>query len=90
MGTRPRLAVDEAIGDLPDSLRDESLAVCHPAERRSPPQPTAQARPRSTDSNSQLRAIAEEYGSSGGDELVLDAFVRGWVKVMENDRVESE
>jgi catalase-peroxidase len=36
--------------------------------------------------NSQLRAIAEEYGSAGGDELMLDAFVRGWVKVMENDR----
>jgi catalase-peroxidase len=36
--------------------------------------------------NSQLRAIAEEYASAGGDELMLDAFVRGWVKVMENDR----
>ncbi len=37
-------------------------------------------------SNSQLRAIAEEYGAAGGDELFLDAFVSGWVKVMENDR----
>ena len=37
-------------------------------------------------SNSQLRAIAEEYASVGGDELFLDAFVSGWVKVMENDR----
>ena len=37
-------------------------------------------------SNSQLRAIAEEYSSAGGDELFLDAFVSGWVKVMENDR----
>ena len=36
-------------------------------------------------SNSQLRAIAEEYGAAGGDELFLDAFVSGWVKVMEND-----
>jgi catalase-peroxidase len=36
--------------------------------------------------NSQLRAIAEEYASAGGEELMLDAFVRGWVKVMENDR----
>jgi catalase-peroxidase len=36
--------------------------------------------------NSQLRAIVEEYASAGGDELMLDAFVRGWVKVMENDR----
>jgi catalase-peroxidase len=36
--------------------------------------------------NSQLRAVAEEYASAGGDELMLDAFVRGWVKVMENDR----
>jgi catalase-peroxidase len=37
-------------------------------------------------SNSQLRAIAEEYGATGGDELFLDAFVSGWAKVMENDR----
>jgi catalase-peroxidase len=36
--------------------------------------------------NSQLRAIAEEYASAGGEELMLKAFVRGWVKVMENDR----
>ncbi|WCO66035.1 catalase/peroxidase HPI [Iamia majanohamensis] len=36
--------------------------------------------------NSQLRAIAEEYAAAGGEELMLDAFVRGWVKVMENDR----
>ena len=38
-------------------------------------------------SNSQLRAIAEEYASSaGGDELFLNHFMNGWVKVMENDR----
>ncbi|MGI9611847.1 MAG: peroxidase family protein, partial [Acidimicrobiales bacterium] len=37
-------------------------------------------------SNSQLRAIAEEFAAAGGDELFLDAFVSGWVKVMENDR----
>ncbi len=37
-------------------------------------------------SNSQLRAIAEEFGAAGGDELFLDAFVSGWVKVMNNDR----
>jgi len=36
-------------------------------------------------SNSQLRAIAEEYAAAGGDELMLDAFVDGWVTVMEND-----
>ncbi|MCB0963253.1 MAG: catalase-peroxidase, partial [Acidimicrobiales bacterium] len=36
--------------------------------------------------NSQLRALAEEYAAAGGEELMLDAFVRGWVKVMENDR----
>jgi catalase-peroxidase len=36
--------------------------------------------------NSQLRAIAEEYAAAGGEQLMLDAFVRGWVKVMENDR----
>jgi len=35
--------------------------------------------------NSQLRAISEEFAATGGDELMLDAFVRGWVKVMEND-----
>ncbi|MEM9035401.1 MAG: catalase/peroxidase HPI [Actinomycetota bacterium] len=38
-------------------------------------------------SNSQLRAIAEEYASdAGGTELMLEHFVSGWVKVMENDR----
>ena len=40
--------------------------------------------------NSQLRAIAEEYASAGGDQLMLDAFVRGWVKVMENDRFDLD
>ncbi|NIC06563.1 catalase/peroxidase HPI [Billgrantia bachuensis] len=37
-------------------------------------------------SNSQLRAIAEEYAASGGEERMIDRFVKGWVKVMENDR----
>ncbi len=37
-------------------------------------------------SNSQLRAIAEEYAANGGEEHMLQHFVRGWVKVMENDR----
>ncbi len=41
-------------------------------------------------SNSQLRAIAEEYGAAGGDALFLDAFVSGWVKVMENDRFDVD
>ena len=41
-------------------------------------------------SNSQLRAIAEEYGAAGGDQLFLDAFVSGWVKVMENDRFDLD
>ena len=36
--------------------------------------------------NSQLRAIVEEFASAGGEKLMLDAFVRGWVRVMENDR----
>ncbi|MBT8241507.1 MAG: catalase/peroxidase HPI [Acidimicrobiia bacterium] len=40
--------------------------------------------------NSQLRAIAEEYASAGGEELMLDAFVSGWVKVMENDRFDLD
>jgi catalase-peroxidase len=37
-------------------------------------------------SNSQLRAIAEEYAANGGEQHLLDHFVRGWVKVMNNDR----
>jgi catalase-peroxidase len=41
-------------------------------------------------SNSQLRAIAEEYGAAGGDERFLDAFVSGWVRVMENDRFDLD
>jgi len=41
-------------------------------------------------SNSQLRAIAEEFGANGGDELFLDKFVDGWVKVMENDRFDLD
>ena len=41
-------------------------------------------------SNSQLRAIAEEYAASGGDELFLEIFVDGWVKVMENDRFDLD
>jgi catalase-peroxidase len=41
-------------------------------------------------SNSQLRAIAEEFGAAGGEELMLDAFVSGWVKVMENDRFDLD
>ncbi len=41
-------------------------------------------------SNSQLRAIAEEYGAAGGEDLFLDAFVSGWAQVMENDRFDLE
>jgi catalase-peroxidase len=37
-------------------------------------------------SNSQLRAIAEEFAANGGEEKMIDRFVKGWVKVMENDR----
>ncbi len=37
-------------------------------------------------SNSQLRAIAEEYAADGGEENMIDKFVIGWVKVMEADR----
>ncbi|MEL6891119.1 MAG: catalase/peroxidase HPI [Actinomycetota bacterium] len=37
-------------------------------------------------SNSQLRAIAEEYASdAGGSELMLEQFVAGWTTVMNND-----
>ncbi len=37
-------------------------------------------------SNSQLRAIAEEYAANGGDKHMIDKFVKAFVKVMENDR----
>jgi catalase-peroxidase len=37
-------------------------------------------------SNSQLRAIAEEYAADGGEERMIERFVDGFVKVMENDR----
>jgi catalase-peroxidase len=38
-------------------------------------------------SNSQLRALSEEFASdAGGEDLMLDNFISGWVKVMENDR----
>ncbi|MEM9564485.1 MAG: catalase/peroxidase HPI [Actinomycetota bacterium] len=42
-------------------------------------------------SNSQLRAIAEEYASdAGGAELFLEHFVSGWVTVMDNDRFDLD
>lgn len=42
-------------------------------------------------SNSQLRAIAEEYASdAGGDELFIEHFVSGWVQVMNNDRFDLD
>jgi catalase-peroxidase len=37
-------------------------------------------------SNSQLRAIAEVYGSSDGQEKFARDFVAAWAKVMEADR----
>jgi catalase-peroxidase len=37
-------------------------------------------------SNSQLRAIAEEFAADGGEERMIQKFVDGFVKVMENDR----
>ena len=36
--------------------------------------------------NSQLRAVAEEFATDTGERNLLDTFVRGFVKVMENDR----
>ncbi|MFP4634742.1 MAG: catalase/peroxidase HPI, partial [Nitriliruptoraceae bacterium] len=36
--------------------------------------------------NSQLRAITEEYAANGGEQRMLEKFVDGFVKVMENDR----
>ncbi len=42
-------------------------------------------------SNSQLRALAEEYAATqGGEELFLDQFVAGWTKVMNNDRFDLD
>jgi catalase-peroxidase len=37
-------------------------------------------------SNSQLRAIAEEYASDGGEEMFVRDFVAAWDKVMNLDR----
>ena len=37
-------------------------------------------------SNAQLRAIAEAYAQKGGQQLMIDAFVQAWVKVMNLDR----
>ena len=37
-------------------------------------------------SNSQLRAIAEEFASAGGEQAMVDTFVDAWVTVMDNDR----
>ncbi|CAM1374037.1 catalase/peroxidase HPI [Tenacibaculum xiamenense] len=37
-------------------------------------------------SNSELRAIAEVYGSSDGEEQFLTNFVSAWVKIMNSDR----
>ena len=37
-------------------------------------------------SNSQLRALAEVYGASDGEEIFLRDFVKAWTKVMELDR----
>jgi catalase-peroxidase len=42
-------------------------------------------------SNSQLRALAEEYASDAdGMDLFLEQFVAGWVKVMNNDRFDLD
>ncbi|QXQ08339.1 catalase/peroxidase HPI [Sphingosinicellaceae bacterium] len=37
-------------------------------------------------SNSELRALAEVYASSDGEDRFIDGFVAAWVKVMEADR----
>ncbi len=42
-------------------------------------------------SNSQLRAVAEEYASdAGGAELFLEHFVAGWTTIMNNDRFDLD
>jgi catalase-peroxidase len=40
-------------------------------------------------SNSQLRALAEVYGSSDGQQKFVRDFVRAWNKVMEADRFDT-
>jgi len=37
-------------------------------------------------SNSELRALAEVYGSADGQEKFVEDFVAAWTKVMELDR----
>ncbi len=41
-------------------------------------------------SDSQLRAISEEFAAAGGEALMLEHFVNGWTTVMENDRFDLE
>jgi catalase-peroxidase len=41
-------------------------------------------------SNSQLRAIAEVYGSQGGEQKFVDDFVKAWTKVMNLDRFDLD
>jgi len=41
-------------------------------------------------SNSQLRAIAEVYGSADGEEKFIEDFVAAWVKVMNLDRFDLD
>jgi catalase-peroxidase len=40
-------------------------------------------------SNSQLRALAEVYGSSDGQQKFVRDFVRAWNKVMNADRFDT-
>ncbi|MCU0729138.1 MAG: catalase-peroxidase, partial [Sphingopyxis sp.] len=37
-------------------------------------------------SNSQLRALAEAYGTADAERAFVDGFVKAWVKVMNADR----
>ncbi|WFL76052.1 catalase/peroxidase HPI [Altererythrobacter arenosus] len=39
-------------------------------------------------SNSQLRAIAEVFAESGGEQKFVDTFVKAWTKVMDADRAD--
>jgi len=40
-------------------------------------------------SNSQLRALAEVYASSDGQEKMINDFINAWTKVMNNDRFDT-
>ena len=41
-------------------------------------------------SNSQLRAIAESFGETGGEERFIRTFIDAWTRVMDADRFDLD